>query len=216
MPPDQAAGLRRRGTAQPVRCVSCFFDAASSSTRLAHALHQQGQTCLLVDIHNRLFATASTRSLFDWQHQLAHKQLNTLPQAYGVGWSAPGLHLDAAHFSAAIQGYDSVVLDVGPIKDELAFPLNALNTVVIEVRPESTSMQRAYRLLKTLSHTSDAMKIYLLGDAAICDNVLDACRHFLVQSFAETVISVAHEDDAFTALAVRMVHEETHRMVRCE
>lgn len=216
MPLDQAAGLRRRGGAQPARCLSCFFDTALSAVRLAHAFHQEGQRILLIDVRGRQFAASSTRSLFGWAHQLAHKQLNILPQAYGDGWCAPGLHIDTPELAAAIAGYDVVILDVGPIEQTLALPQGVENTGFIEVSSDHDSMLRAYRLLKTLSHADNSMDIFLLGEAAICDNVLTAGRHFLEQQFIRRVHSMAREDDAYAALAVRMAHEETHRMVRSE
>ena len=216
MPADQAAGLRRRNTQQPVRCIHCFFDAAASSTRLTHALHQLGQVCLLVDMCGRLFADSSTRSLFDWKQQLERRQLNMLPQVYGDGWYAPGLRVDAPNLHSAVQGYDGVVFDAGLIGIEQVFLPGTLNNVVIEVHPTGDSMQRAYSMLKTLSHTGNSLSIGLLGDAATCDHVQAACGHFLEQPFVQTIYSVAHEDDAFAALAVRMADEETHRMTRCK
>lgn len=210
MPADQAAGLRRRNTRQPVRCIHCFFDAAASSTRLTHALHQLGQVSLLVDTRGRLFADSSTRSLFGWKQQLDRGHLNTLPQAYGDGWYAPGMGADVPGLHRAVQGYDCVVFDAGPIGSELALLPGTLNNVVIEVHPTGDSIQRAYSLLKTLSHTGNSLSIGLLGDAATCDHVQAACCHFLEQSFAQVIYSVAHEDDAFAALASRMADEETH------
>lgn len=216
MPVDQAAGLRRRRVGQPVACLSCFFDTAPSAVHLARAFHQLGQRVLLIDARGRQFAAASTRSLFGWAHQLAHKQLNTLPQAYGEGWYAPGLQPDAPELAAAIAGYDVAIVDMGPIEQVLAIPQGVQNTGVIEIHSGRDSMLRAYRLLKTLSHADNNMDIFLLGEAAICDNVLDTGRHFLEQRLIRRVHSVAREDDAFAALAVRMAHEETHRMVRSE
>jgi hypothetical protein len=216
MPADQAAGLRRRNTPQPVRCIHCFFDAAASSIRLTLALHQLGQVSLLVDMRGRLFADSSPRSLFDWKQQLERSHLNTLPQAYGDGWFAPGVRADAANLHRAVQGYDCVVFDAGPNGSELAWLPGSLNNVIIEIHPAGDSMERAYSLLKTLSQSGNSLSIGLLGDAATCDHVQAACCHFLEQSFAQAIYSVAHEDDAFAALAVRMSDEETHRMTRCK
>ena len=216
MPADQAAGLRRRNARQPVRCIHCFFDAPASSTRLVHALHQLGQVSLLVDMRGRLFADSTTRSLFDWKQQLERSQLNTLPQAYGDAWVAPGVRADAPNLHRAVQGYDCVLFDAGPIGNELALLRDALNAVVIEVHPTGDSMQRAYRMLKTLSQAGNSLNIGLLGDAASCDHVRAAGCRFLEQPFTQAIYSVAHEDDAFAALAVRMADEETHRMTRCQ
>ncbi|MBT9567576.1 MAG: hypothetical protein IV085_04690 [Thiobacillus sp.] len=216
MPLDQAAGLRRRGVAQPVVCVTCFFDTASSAERLACAFHQLGQRVLLVDVRGRQFAVAPTRSLFGWAHQLAHKQLNVLPQAYGDGWYAPGLQFDVPGFAEGITGYDFVILDAGQIEQALTLPQGVQNTCIVGMSADRESTLRAYRLLKTLSHADNSMDIFLLGEAAICDNVLAAGRHFLEQQFIRRVHSMAREDDAYAALAVRMAHEETHRMVRSE
>lgn len=216
MPADQAAGLRRRNAGQPVRCIHCFFDAPASSMRLAHALHQLGQVSLLVDMHGRLFADSSTRSLFDWKQQLERGQLNVLPQACGDGWVAPGVRADTPNLPRAVQGYDSVVFDAGPIGNELALLPGPLNNVIIEVHPTGDSMQRAYSMLKTLCQAGNSLSVGLLGDAATCDHVRTACCHFLEQPFTQAIYSVAHEDDVFAALAVRMADEETHRMTRCK
>lgn len=216
MPADQAAGLRRRNAGQPVRGIHCFFDAPASSMRLAHALHQIGQVSLLVDMRGRLFADAPARSLFDWKQQLGRGQLNILPQACGDGWVAPGVRADAPNLHRAVQGYDCVVFDAGPIGNELALLPGTLNNVVVEVHPTGDSMPRAYSMLKTLSQAGNSLSVGLLGDAAACDRVRAACCHFLEQSFAQAIYSAAHEDDAFAALAVRMADEETHRMTRCK
>ena len=212
---DQAAGLRRRTTSQQVRCIHCFFDAPTASARLAQALHELGQVCLLVDQHGRLFSASATRSLFDWEHQLTHKQLNTFPQIYGDGWLAPGLRLDTTGLHVAWQAYDFVILDAGPITNTFMLVQDTHNSVIVEVQPGIDSAQRVFRLLKTLSQEERPMSIGLLGDTTNCDQVLAACRHFIEQNFTQTVYSVALETDAFAALAVRMVHEETHRMTRC-
>ena len=216
MLPDQAAGLRRRSAQQPVRCVHCFFDLSASSTRLAQALHQLGQVSLLVDTCGRLFGDLPTRSLFEWKQQLERNQMNTLPLAYGDGWYAPGLQTDAPNLLSAVQRYDCVVLDAGPIGNELALLPDSHNTVLIEVQSQGDSMQRAYRMLKTLSHSGKDLGVGLLGDVAACEHLQDACCHFLEQSFTQAIFSVSHEHDAFAALAVRMSAEETHRMKRCK
>lgn len=215
MPVDQAAGLRRRNARQPASCIHCFFEAAVSTTQLMVALHQLGQVSLLVDMRGRLFADSSPRSLFDWKQQLQRNQLNTLPQAYGDGWYAPGLKVDAPNLPRFLQAYDRVVFDAGPIGTELALLPGTPSHVIIEVHPEGDSMQRAYSMLKTLSQAGNTLSIGLLGDAATCNHVQAACCHFLEQSFTQAFYSVAHEDGAFAALAVRMADEETHRMTRC-
>ncbi|HEY9098886.1 MAG TPA: hypothetical protein VIN38_08450 [Thiobacillus sp.] len=212
---DQAAGLRRRTTSQQVRCIHCFFDSPTASARLAQALHDLGQVSLLVDLHGRLFSASATRSLFDWKHQLAYKQLNTLPQLYGDGWLAPGLRLDTADLLQAWQAYDFVILDAGPIGNTFMLLQDTHSPVIAEVQPGVDSPQRVFRLLKTLSQEERPVSIGLLGDTANCDQVLAACSHFFEQSFTQTVYSVALETDAFAALAVRMTHEETHRLTRC-
>ncbi len=215
MPADQAAGLRRRSAQQLASCIHCFFEAPVSTTQLMVALHQLGRVSLLVDMRGRLFADSSTRSLFDWKQQLERNQLNTLPQPYGDGWYAPGLKVDAPNLHRLLQGYDSVVFDAGPIGAELELLSGTPTNVIIEVLPTGESMQRAYSMLKTLSQAGNASSVGLLGDAATCDHVQAACCHFLEQSFTQVFYSVAHEDGAFAALAVRMADEETYRMTRC-
>ena len=215
MPADQAAGLRRRSAQQLASCIHCFFEAPVSTAQLMVALHQLGHVSLLVDMRGRLFADSSTRSLFDWKQQLERNQLNTLPQPYGDGWYAPGLKVDSPNLHRLLQGYDSVVFDAGPIGAELELLPGTPTNVIIEVLPTGESMQRAYSMLKTLSQAGNASSVGLLGDAATCDHVQAACCHFLEQSFTQVFYSVAHEDGAFAALAVRMADEETHRMTRC-
>ena len=216
MAADQAAGLRRRHARQSAHHIHCFFNAAVSSTLLMQALHQQGQTVLLVDMHGRLFADQPARSLFDWKQQLARGQLHTWPQPGGYGWYAPGIRLDAPHFQTALRHYDCVLFDAGPIGNDIALTPGALNTLVIEIEASTDSMMRAYRLLKTLSHAGNSPKIGLAGDAMACAHVLAACCHFLGQYFARDIYNAARKDDALAALAGRMTNEETHRMTRCK
>lgn len=207
MPADQAAGLRRRSARQPVRCLHCFFDAALSSTRLAQALHQMGLISLLIDMRGRVFANASTRSLFNSRQQLERGALCTLPQIYGDGWYAPGIQSDEPCLRTAAQGYDCVVFDAGPIRAGLVLWPGAFHGVIIEIRAPQDSMLRAYTLLKSLCHADAPVRIVLLGDPAACDHVRAACSRFLDPSFTQAVHSVAHEEDAFAALAIRIVAE---------
>ena len=215
MPADQAAGLRRRSALQPARCIYCFFEVPFSTMQLMDALHQIGLVSLLVDMRGRLFADSTTQSLFDWKQQLERNHLNTLPQAYGDGWYAPGLTGDVPNLPRLLQGYDSVVFDAGPVANELALLPGMPSHVIIEVHPTGDSMQRAYCMLKTLTQTGNVLSVGLLGDVSACNHVQAACRHFLEQSFMQVIYSVAYEDGPFSALAVRMADEETHRMARC-
>lgn len=216
MPADQAAGLRRRNARLPASCTHCFFEAAISCTRLMHALHQLGQVALLVDMCGRLFADSSPRSLFDWRQQLERNQLNILPQTYGDGWYAPGVQADAPNLQRAVQVYDSIVFDAGPIGSRMALLPDTLNHVIVEVHSTEDSMRRAYSMLKTLSQAGDSLSITLLGDTATCEHVRAAGSHFLAPSFTRAIHGVEYDDGAFSALAVRMAGEETHRMTRCK
>lgn len=213
---DQAAGLRRRNTRLPVRGIHCYFDQAGLSTQLAQALRQLGLVSLLVDMCGRLFDNSPARSLFDWKQQLERGQLNTLPQAYGEGWFAPGFQVETPGFHKAVQAYDCVVFDAGPVDKEWAGLADTTSQIVIGVQPLGDSIQAAYALLKTLSHRGHQSSIGLVGDAAACGHLRAACCRFLEQSFSQTVFSVAHEDDAFAALAIRMADEETRRLTRCK
>ena len=209
MPADQAAGLRRRSARQPLRCIHGFFHSPESTTRLAQALHRHGWTSLLVDTRGRVFTDFSTRSLFDWRQQLARQQLHTLTMPHGDGWHAPGLQANEPGLRTIAQRYDCLLFD-----DSLDAPgwlplPDMAQTLILEVRAGQASMQQAYALLKTLSHLESRASIGLLGNAAACDRLLAACRHYLEPAFVQAVHSVAHEDDAFAALAVRMADEET-------
>ena len=214
MPADQAAGLRRhacssgRGARQPLRCITCFSDSVDSSVRLAHALHQIGRVPLLVDTQGRLFADSSPRSLFDWKHQLERRQLHTLPQAYGAGWYAPGIRADEPALSGMANGYDHVIFDAGRGADLALLP-GAVHTAVMDLRRTDDSMLHAYAVLKTLACSGSAVSVGLLGDRFACDHVRAAGCRFLERRFAHAIFSVANEDDAFAALAVRMADEET-------
>lgn len=209
MPADQAAGLRRRNARQPLRCIYCFCDTADSSVRLAQALHQTGRHPLLVDTLGRMFAASSPRSLFDWKHQLEHKQLRTLPQHYGEGWHAPGVRADEPALSGVAAGYDYVLFDLDWGNADLALLPGAAHTVMLEVSRTDASVQHAYAVLKTMACSGVSFCACLLGDGLACDQVRSAVRHFLGQPSADAIFSVANEHDAFAALAVRMAGEET-------
>ncbi|KVW93050.1 hypothetical protein [Thiobacillus denitrificans] len=208
MPADQAAGLRRRRAQQPPPCVHCFFDTADSTVRLAQALHRRGRTSLLIDACGRVFSDAP-RSLFDWKQQLGRGQLHTLPMPYGEGWYAPGIQGDEPALMAAARGHDCIVFDARLNAPDWTPLPGAAQVVILEVNATHASMLQGYALLKTLFHSEVPISVGLLGNAAACDQLLAACKRFLDPAFTQTVYSVAHEDDAFAALAVRMTYEET-------
>jgi hypothetical protein len=81
--------------------------------------------------------------------------------------------------------------------------------VILEVNALPASILQGYALLKTLAHSGASISVGLLGDAAACDHLQAACGRFLDPAFTRAVYSVAHEDDAFAALAVIMAHERT-------
>ena len=208
MPADQAAGLRRRRAQQPPSCVHCFFDTADATVRLAQALHRHGRTSLLIDACGRLFADAP-RSLLGWTRQLERGQLHTLPMPYGEGWYAPGIRGDEPALMAAARDYDCVVFDARLDAPDWTSLPGAPQVIILEVNITHASMLQGYALLKTLFHSGVAFSVGLLGDAAACNHLQAACKRFLDPACTRTVYSVAHEDDAFAALAVRMAHEET-------
>jgi hypothetical protein len=217
MAADQAAGLRRRSTQQPLRCIHCFFDSPDASTRLAQALHHLGQVSLLVDLQGRVFANGSTRSLFNPTQQLDRDSLCILPQAYGAGWSASGIQGDEQHLRSAAQGFDWVMFDAGLSKTIVAPWPGAFHVVVIEIDAAHASMLRAYAVLKTLARTDVPMHIVLLGDHASCNLVRAACSHFLASSFVNSICNLSSEEDAFTVLAIRIaagVSEERNMTAR--
>jgi hypothetical protein len=214
MAPDQAAGLRRRRAQQSPPCIHCFFDAAGSVVRLAQALHRRGVSSLLIDARGRVFSDSPTRSLFDCRQQLERGQLHRLPMPFGDGWYAPGIRGDEPALKAIVRGYDCVVFDARPdAPDWIPLPGTA-QAVVLEVNPTNASSVQGYTLLKTLAHSGMSFSIGLLGDAAACDHLQVACKKFLDPAFNRAVYSVAREDDAFAALAVRMANEETRLTAR--
>ncbi|PKO60434.1 MAG: hypothetical protein CVU23_13440, partial [Betaproteobacteria bacterium HGW-Betaproteobacteria-17] len=85
----------------------------------------------------------------------------------------------------------------------------AARFIILEVNALPASALQGYALLKTLADSGAFVGVGLLGNAAACDQLLAACKRFLDPAFTRAVYSVAHEDDAFAALAVRMAHEET-------
>jgi hypothetical protein len=213
VPADQAAGLRRRRAQQPPPCVHCFFDTADSTPRLAQALHRRGRTSLLIDACGRVFSDAP-RSLFDWKQQLERGQLHTLPMPYGEGWYAPGIQGDEPALMAAARGHDCVVFDARPDAPDWTPLPGTARFVILEVNALPASILQGYALLKTLAGSGAPISVGLLGNAAACDHLQAACGRFLDPAFTRAVYSVAHEDDAFAALAVRMAHEETGLMAR--
>jgi len=214
VPADQAAGLRRRRAQQPPCCIHAFFDSAESARRLAQALHQRGLTSLLVDTQGRVFADSPTRSLFDWRQQIARGQLHTLPQPYGDGWHAPGVQADEPALTTIAQGYDCLLFDASLNAPDWTPLPGVAQILIIEVNATHASVLQGYALLKTLFHLGSRASAGLLGNAAACAQLLAACKQFLEPAFAQVLYSVAHEDDAFTALAVRMADEETRLMAR--
>jgi hypothetical protein len=208
VPADQAAGLRRRRAQQPPPCVYCFFDTADSTPRLAQALHRRGRTSLLIDACGRVFSDAP-RSLFDWKQQLERGQLHTLPMPYGEGWYAPGIQGDTPALGAIARGYDCIVFDASRTAPDWTPLSGAAQVLILEVNATHASTLQGYALLKTQAHSGASISGGLLGNAAACDQLLAACGRFLDPAFTRAVYNVAHEDDAFAALAVRMAHEET-------
>lgn len=209
MAPDQAAGLRRRRVRQPPPYIHCCFHTAGSVVQLAQALHRRGVSLLLIDARGRVFSDSPTRSLFDSRQQLERGRLHVLTRPYGDGWYAPGIRGDEPALMAVARGYDCVVFDA-PLDASNWTPLPGTpRAVVLEVSPTNASSVQGYTLLKTLAHSGESFSVGLLGDAAACDHLQAACKKFLDPGFARAVYSVAHEDDAFAALAVRMANEET-------
>lgn len=215
MPADQAAGLRRRRAEQPLRYIYCFLDSAEHTLQLVQALHQQGETALLVDTSGRLFGHYSTRSLFDWRQQLERGQLQTLPLAHGQGWYAPGVSATEPALRNAAQAYDHMVFDLERLEDELALMPDAIQTVIVDVHATEESKLRTYRLIKTLAHSRTVFSVGLMGDPAACEQVRMAGQHFLEPSLAQAIYNLAQEGDAFAALAVRMCVEEASLTTRC-
>jgi hypothetical protein len=205
MAADQAAGLRRRNARQPARCIHVFSDSADATIRLAQALTRRGRAALVVDACGRLFADSPTRSLFDWKQQLARGQLQTLPLACGEGWYAPGVRTDEPALRGALQAYDDALFDGLASSSGVAWMPDAARAAIVEIGPAHDALLRAYGVLKTLARMEHDFPVCLLGDAAACERVRAACEQFLPQGFSRTIYSTAHEDDAFAALAVRMV-----------
>jgi len=123
------------------------------------------------------------------------------------------IEANATHASV-LQGYDCLLFDASLNAPDWTPLPGAAQIFIIEVNATHASALQGYALLKTLSHLGSRVGAGLLGDAAACDQLLAACKQFLEPAFAQAVYSVAHEDDAFAALAVRMANEETRLMAR--
>lgn len=207
MAADQAAGLRRRGARQSVRCVHCVSDTVECSTRLAQALYRRGWTSLLVDTLGRVFADAPARNLFTWRQQIARGQLHTLPMPYGDGWHAPDMRANEPLLGAIARGYDCLLLDAS-LNNAGGLLDAAAREVILEVRDGRAPMLQTYALLKGMSRMGAAASVSLLGDSAACARLQAAARQFLDPAFSRALYVTANEDDAFAALAVRMQAEE--------
>lgn len=209
MPADQAAGLRRRSARPPLRCIHVFSPSSESAVRLAQALHRQGWTSLLLDAGGRVFADSPSRSLFDWRRQLGRGQLHLQPMSWGDGWHAPGLRADEPALRDIALRYDCLLFDASLDAPDWQPAPDAVQDLILEVGAAHASTLRAYALLKTLAHRGCPVRVDLVGDGAACDRLQSACRVFLDPAFGRRVRSLAHEDDAIAALAVRMAGEET-------
>lgn len=215
MPADQAAGLRRRSAQHPLRCIQCFFHGAESTLQLARALHQRGWTSLIVDSRARMFTESSARSLFDWRQQLARTQLHTLPLPFGDGWIAPGVGPDEPGLKKFAHAYDCIMFDSNPNAPDWVPMPGATQILIVEVTAAQASLLHAYALIKTLFHAGgDCSSVGLMGDAAACGRLRAACRQYLDPSLDRVLYSVVHKDDAFAALAVRMLADETSLTAR--
>lgn len=206
MAADQAAGLRRRQAARPARCLHLVSSSPDSARRLVMALSRQGLTTLLIDVHGRHFGDA-TRSLFDWRQQLARQQLHLHALPGGEGWHAPGMQADPSGLAPLAARYDNLVFDRSAAGADLATLPAAGHVLLLDV--DWASLKSAYRLLKTWGHHGCAAEVVLFGEAAACARLEAACRQFLGAVHAQKIGSLAHEADAFAALAVRMAGEET-------
>jgi hypothetical protein len=128
---------------------------------------------------------------------------------YGDGWHAPGMRGDEPALTTVAQRYDCLLLDAS-LDAPVWTPLpGAVQTLILEVNATPASTLHGYALLKTLSSLGGPASVGLLGDAGACARLQAAGDHFLDPAFCRSLYSVAGEDDAFAALAVRMANEET-------
>lgn len=201
---DQAAGLRRRHQARPQLCIHCVSESPASALRLAHALNLAGHAPLVVDAHDRFALTHAPHPLFDWQGQLERGQMFTLPHAGHTVWHAPGARADAVGLAHSAQAWDTLVFDSALVDAAVPMP-GARDIAWVAVRADT--MQATYALLKTRAAAGAASAI-LHGDAAACERVRAACGRFLGATVAAMVTCARNEDDAISALAVRMASEE--------
>lgn len=209
MAADQAAGLRRRRTACAASCLHLHSSQAATARRLLAALTRQGLDTLLIDTQGRHLDHAP-RNLFDWRRQLARQQLHLHALPAGAAWHAPGVEADAAALAMLAPRYDCLVVD-RPLDTASVTALPSPGHVrVLEV--SFADLKPAYRLLKTLAHQACDATVLLLGEAAACARLEAACGQFLDAAHARRIGSLAHETDAFAALAVRMAGEETGSM----
>lgn len=209
---DQAESLRRRRSGRAPRIIHGVFRHSRSAIRLAHALHAQGWSTLLADTLGRLWPEAPARSLFGWREQIVRGQLLVLPEAFGAGWHAPGLRGDTPELASVVRGYDCVLLDVSP--DVPGLTPGSVDTLVLELGESQASVLEGYALVKSAMARGLNGRVGLLGDDGACVRVAAACERFLGAGVASRIHNTADAADAFSALAVRMVGEETDRMAR--
>jgi hypothetical protein len=211
---DQAAGLRRMREVRAPTCITGFFVRADGATMLMHALADAGKRVLLVDRDGRHLAGKPARSLFDWRRQLNQARLQVLPLAYGDGLFAPGVLGGEAAMVEAAQDYDCVLFDPGPLAPAIALDPDVPQMVVLQLDGSPQLLELGYALLKSLVLARAPCTTLLCGFPAACRRLVETVEHCLGEAAAAPIWAAGDEDAHLTALAARIVAEETGRQAR--
>jgi hypothetical protein len=178
------------------------------------ALADVGRRVLLVDMDGRHLADKPARSLFDWRRQVSQARLQVLPLPYGDGLFAPGVQGGEAAMLGAAHDYDCVLFDPGPLAPVVALDPGAPQTVVLQLDTGPQRLELGYALLKSLHLARSPCATLLCGAPAACRRMVETLEHCLGQAAAASVWTAGDEDPHFTALAARIVAEETGRQAR--
>ena len=210
MQADQAAGLRRNQARRRTQVVTVFSAQSGWAFRLAQALHTHGARVLLVDTTGRQATASNTQFIFNWQAQVARQYLQPVPLSGIDTLHAPGALPGSAAIVQASGRWDSVLFDGGQIPSTaLTLDASVAQTVVLEVGVAPEMLCHSYALVKTLYLNPIASRVMLCGEAALCERLVAATRHFL-SARLDWLETVTLEPDAhLTALAAKISAAET-------
>lgn len=188
---DQAAGLRRIGSPDPVQVIAVTsgkggVGKTNISVNLAVAMAKAGRTVMLldadlglanVDVLLGLQTRANLSHVLDGSHSLEEiivsgpSGINIVPASSGVTRMANLTSTEQAGliraFSELSQPLDTLVVDTAAgVSDSVMAFTRAAQEVVIVVCDEPTSITDAYALIKVLSRDFGANRFHVLANMA--------------------------------------------------